>query len=106
MSDSYNNGITNLQGIPANAHVPAIDCCTLQGNGWYLPAANEMKIVYQNIDIINATLQQYGGKKILPNELYWTSTEHNKMVAIAIQSSHYVFVQKSETALVIAMSKF
>ena len=62
--------------------------------------------VYQNIDIINASLLQYGGKKILPNELYWTSTEHNKMVAIAIQSSYHAFIQKSESLLVVAMAEF
>ena len=105
-ADNYNHGIVNLKAIPANADVPAIDWCILQGNGWYLPATNEMKVVYENIDIINKSLQQYGGKKILPDEMYWTSTEHNKTVAIAIQSSYYAFVQKTEPALVIAMAEF
>ena len=106
ISDNHNNGIINLKAIPTNADVPAIDWCVLQGNGWYLPAVNEMKIVYQNIDIINASLLQYGGKKILPNELYWTSTEHNKTEAIAIQSSYHAFIQKSESLLVVAMAEF
>ena len=106
ISDSYNSGLVNLNAIPTNADVPAIDWCKSQGYKWYLPAVNEMKIVYENIDVINESLQRYGGRKILPNELYWTSTESSKTEAIAIQSSYHTFLHKSEQALVVAMAEF
>ena len=62
--------------------------------------------IYANIDIINESLQRYGGKKIYPEEMYWTSTESSKTEAIAIQSYYHAFVQKSESLLVVAMAEF
>jgi hypothetical protein len=106
ISDSHNSGLVNLNALPTNADVPAMDWCRHQGYKWYLPAVNEMKAIYANIDIINESLQRYGGKKIYPEEMYWTSTESSKTEAIAIQSSYHAFVQKSESLLVVAMAEF
>lgn len=106
IADNQNSGFVNLNSTPANDDVPAIYWCMQQGDKWYLPSINEMKVIYQNIDVINSTLEQYGGSKILPHELYWTSTENSKTDAIAIQSSYHRFLNKSEFALVVAMAEF
>lgn len=105
-SDNYNSGRFNLKSIPSDANVPAIDWCIGLGSGWYLPAVNEMKFIYQNIDIINESLNKYGGTQILPNEMYWTSTESSKTEAIASHSSYHAFLNKSETMLIVAMAEF
>lgn len=106
IANSYISGQVNHRAIPTIADVPAMYWCVSQGDVWYLPAVNEMKVVYENIDIINKSLKQHGGTEILPSDMYWTSTEHNRTVAVAIQSSGQNLVRKSETALVVAMSTF
>lgn len=62
---------------------PALAWCTNLGEGWYLPAIEELKIFTLNNEIhdaVNRGLLQYGGK-ILANKgdkcWYWSSTECN-----------------------------
>ena len=60
---------------------PAFAWCSDQGDGWYLPAIDELKRIALNdkiYDAVNQTLLAKGGVKLLDrgqNESYWSSTE-------------------------------
>ena len=46
-------------------------------NGWYLPAAGQLRLLFGEIVTINASLQIVGGTQFLMNSIwwYWSSTE-------------------------------
>jgi hypothetical protein len=49
-------------------------------NGWYLPAAGQLKRLYSKIDKVNASLSTVGGDELFPedpNWECWSSTEYN-----------------------------
>ncbi|MBQ0052395.1 MAG: leucine-rich repeat protein [Treponema sp.] len=45
-------------------------------NGWYMPSANELTLIYENKNLINLCLQKVGGSQ-LSDSIYWTSTTRN-----------------------------
>ena len=102
--NSSDNGKRNCEFIANLNSYPAIEWCVTKG--WYLPSVAEMQDVYKNLKIINKALKSYGGKLIAEYELYWTSTEHSKTEAIAVQSTYYLNMLKNDTAFVIAMAEF
>ncbi|MFA5639696.1 MAG: T9SS type A sorting domain-containing protein [Bacteroidales bacterium] len=59
----------------------AAQWCLDKGEGWYFPAKLEMLQVYENMDVINNTIDEAGGEKFHLDLLdpedsaYWTSTE-------------------------------
>jgi serine/threonine protein kinase len=58
--------------------------CRAKGDGWYLPAVEELKTIYINKSKINPALVKYGTKlkdKWLSESLYWSSTENDKFCA-------------------------
>ena len=54
--------------------------CRDKGAGWYLPALNELKAIYNNRDIINNSLTQIGATT-LQKRWYWSSTEEDEFCA-------------------------
>lgn len=59
---------------------PAFKWCVDMGEGWYLPAVEELKLFTMNKDVIgvvNKTLMQHSGAPI--KKYYWSSTEHSRM---------------------------
>lgn len=43
---------------------------------WYLPAVDEMKLLFNVMDVVNASMKDVTGKKlIVKGRKYWTSTE-------------------------------
>ena len=78
----------------------------LSGNGWYLPSAKELTLVFENIESINASLTSLGWCTIDSNQKYWTSTETSANEAIAIANKAFVITNKDERANVIVMSTF
>lgn len=63
---------------------PAFKWCTALGEGWYLPAIEELKIFTLDKKVYNAVnraLAQHGGKQLAKkgdSHWYWSSTECNK----------------------------
>ncbi|NLE62976.1 MAG: T9SS type A sorting domain-containing protein, partial [Bacteroidales bacterium] len=58
--------------------IEAAKWCTDKGGNWYFPAKCEMKVVFDNINIINNSLAQNKGITFRTYEdgsIYWTSTE-------------------------------
>ena len=75
-ADSQTDGAVNMAIIKAisgwESKYPAFKWCADLGEGWYLPAKEELDIIYNNKDAINANLTQQ-----LLERWYWSSTEEN-----------------------------
>ena len=94
------NGYNNTRIIMAhgNTHgydTPAADFCynystlgTSQGD-WYLPAYGELRLMYNNINILNTSLSKIGGTLFHPEkyEFYWSSTEYTAGNAYGIYTT-------------------
>ena len=51
-------------------------------NGWYLPAAGQLKRLYQNLKDVNSTLEEMGAELVKPiGVTYWSSTEYSDIDA-------------------------
>lgn len=61
-------------GKPAGTF-PACEWCVAKGEGWYLPAIEEVLLLFENFSKINPTLKANGGDQILKNMPHWSSTE-------------------------------
>ena len=75
---SADNGMSNMNKVKEQADwetfFPAFVWCASMGEGWYLPAKDEMDLIAQNRNVISGRLNEKGYGVIL-NEEYWTSTE-------------------------------
>ena len=75
--DSKSDGKANTDKIMARSDR---DCfspfkwCRAKGSSWYLPAVDELKKIYNNKRVLNATLTKYGAT--LHDSVYWSSTEY------------------------------
>ena len=56
--------------------------CSNYGTGWYLPAIDELKMIYYNKSTINSTLSA-NGYTTFGGEWYWSSTEYDVNYAYA-----------------------
>ena len=78
-ADSRNDGMSNTNKVIARVHNNYFDAfiwCRNKGNDWYLPALEELKIIYNMKGKLNETLCQYG-ETTIADFLYWSSTEYN-----------------------------
>lgn len=58
---------------PHSLPIPAATLSTVQ---WYLPSVEEMKLIFEQFEIINTAIpSEIGYKKLRQNIRYWTSTE-------------------------------
>ena len=73
------DGRTNMaiiKSIDADlSSYPAFSWCDSYGTGWYLPALNELKTIYNNRSTINATLSANGYSTLVG--AYWSSTAYS-----------------------------
>ena len=56
-----------------SAEYPPFVWCRAKGNDWYLPARDELRLLYSVRDTINRTLKERGGNTLFGE--YWSSTE-------------------------------
>lgn len=75
------DGYTNTQKIQAAgtaATYPAAYSVDF-ANGWYLPASGQLRCIYSQLPVLNASLQITGGLQFSMNAIwgYWSSTESN-----------------------------
>lgn len=85
------NGLNNLRSIMKIAgwkdKYPAFAWCADHGDGWYLPAIEELKELLLNDEVrfkVNGTLEQKRGSVIYSKgdtSWYWSSTEENQWCA-------------------------
>lgn len=75
-ANNNDDGMKNMETIKAVgiSKFPAFQWCNNLGTGWYLPARNEMKAIYEHRTAIDATLKAIGATQLGTKE-YWTSTD-------------------------------
>lgn len=56
----------------------AASWCVAHGQGWYLPAIDEVVTICKNMPYINPTLSKYGYNEIQNFANYWSSTERSE----------------------------
>ena len=75
---SESDGMSNMKKIKSlpgwRTNYPAFAWCASLGDGWYLPAVDELLLIYENKSIINRMLNEKGYGEVV-NDLYWSSTE-------------------------------
>lgn len=75
---SETDGMVNMRKIQKidgwTKKFPAFAWCASLGEGWYLPAKEELKTLYRVRKVVNETLVDKQGLKIT-NKLLWSSTE-------------------------------
>ena len=55
--------------------------------GWYLPAAGQLVVLFSESNRVNASLQIVGGTQIQPNTSLWASTEYGSSTAWSVSNS-------------------
>ena len=85
-------GMSNMNRIKKlpnwKENYPAFAWCASLGDGWYLPAKDELRLIYENQDAINRSLNQRGYEG-LANNVYWSSTEDSEAEFCAWYVSMY-----------------
>ncbi|MBR0330239.1 MAG: DUF1566 domain-containing protein, partial [Alistipes sp.] len=86
-SDEGRNNQVRIQYIAGwRSKYPAFAWCANQGEGWYLPAVEELDTIYKVKDKVNRTLSKMGRDKI-QNDFYWSSTEEDEFCAWRVYMS-------------------
>ena len=73
------NGAENMKKIKAldnwETRYPAFRWCSDLGEGWYLPAKNELADIFKQALTINSVLEENGYNYISDDDFYWSSTD-------------------------------
>lgn len=94
--DGENNMATVMRQDNWRSNYPAFDYCASLGNGWYLPAVEELKLLLLNDsvhDAVNRTLDANGGTKLYNKgdpKWYWSSTEGTYVTSDKVHSAKLV----------------
>ena len=79
LATSKGGGMGNMNKIKKlpnwKSNYPAFAWCASLGNGWYLPAIDELMLINENKSIINRRLNEKGYGEFL-DDFYWSSTEN------------------------------
>lgn len=80
-ADSKTDGLANMNKILSNpyssiTYFPAQKWCNDKGEGWYMPAVDEMCEILNNIDVLNTSLSANKGDKLSKGNYYWSSTQN------------------------------
>lgn len=76
--DGLNNTKTILESGKDYPAFAAVD----YKNGWYVPAAGQLKCIFKNLNDIDQSLDKVGGKAFRHMGLnYWSSTEYSEIEA-------------------------
>ena len=98
-TDQYDgeNNMNTVKLLPNwESSYPVFAYCANLGNGWYLPASEELKLLLLNDkvhDAVNHTLEANGGKKLSNKKdprWYWSSTEGSYVSSDKITSAKLV----------------
>ena len=98
-TDQYDgeNNMNTVKLLPNwESSYPVFAYCANLGNGWYLPASEELKLLLLNDkvhDAVNHTLEANGGKKLSIKKdprWYWSSTEGSYVSSDKITSAKLV----------------
>lgn len=88
------DGYANTQHIRAAGNASSYSAAWLvdNANGWYLPAAGQLRLLYAEIVTVNASLQVVGGVQISINSnwWYWSSTEYDRHWAWILRNTGHI----------------
>ena len=97
IATDHSNGMNNLRSIMKidewRNKYPAFAWCADHGDGWYLPAIEELKELLLNDEVhskVNGTLEQKRGSVMYSMgdfEWYWSSTEYDERCAWVVYMS-------------------
>lgn len=94
-ADSETDGAYNMAKVKAISgwrdKYPAFRWCSDLGEGWYLPAKEELFTIYKNKDKVNPRLKD----KL--ESIYWSSTESEYQYSSGEFCAWYVYVGNSDT---------
>ena len=84
-----NNGKLNMAAIQSisgwGTRYPAFKWCADIGDGWYLPALNELKEIYKQKDVLNRVLSANHMSELGLNDGWlWSSTEESGYLAYLV----------------------
>ena len=84
-----NNGKLNMAAIQSisgwETKYPAFKWCADIGDGWYLPALNELKEIYKQKDVLNRVLSANHMSELGLNDGWlWSSTEESGYLAYLV----------------------
>ena len=86
---SQTDGLSNTNKIKDGA---AAKWCLDKGVGWYLPALNELKVIYNLQSKLNTVLSNIGGTRLWTSGYYWSSTENGS------GSAYHVYFYNGNTS--------
>ncbi|MBO5971401.1 MAG: PEGA domain-containing protein, partial [Alistipes sp.] len=109
-ASSYSDGKANTDKVMSrsySAEYPAFVWCRAKGKDWYLPARDELMLLYSVRDTINRTLKERGGDTI-STKWHWPSTESSKSFAwyVSMYNGYTGSLDKYGTCYVRAVSAF
>ncbi len=84
-ASSMSDGKANTDKVMSRSDRAAYSAfvwCRAKGKDWYLPAIDELKLLYSVRDTINSTLKERGGNTL--SGWFWSSTENNVMGAWSV----------------------
>ena len=96
--------VKQLQNWQSN--YPAFKWCADLGENWYLPAINELKVVYEQQAMIDKVLKDNGLESSMSNNMcFWSSTEYSSYNALDVHPSYGFFSDfaKNNTNIVYAI---
>lgn len=130
-ADDMADGQVNMERIAAYvaandgswADFPAFEWCREKGDGWYLPAINEILAIGHNFNggtrakfdrqarnRFNGALKEHGGERMDRLVYYFSSTEKDEKMAYTshmdLEPPYVVEIPKNEKFLVRAVRKF
>ena len=73
---SNSNAIVGQSGFTNGAAKTCLDYSVGSIDDWYLPAIDELSLLYQNRFNANKTISSIGGATIISQNVYWSSTEN------------------------------
>ncbi len=107
---SLTDGMYNMQKIRSLQNwqndYPAFAWCASLGDGWYLPARDELKVIYTQRTAINKALKAKGKPKL--SSYYWSSTQDDRVSAwyVSMNSGNTDYLTKLIDNYVRAVSAF
>jgi hypothetical protein len=106
---SNSNAIVGQAGHTSSAAKLCLDLESGGQNDWYLPAIDELSLLWHNRFNVNKALSTIGGATVLPNSVYyWSSTEYDAtfVFSFTFYFGHQLSRDKTSTYRVRAVRAF
>ena len=105
-SKSQSDGKENTDNIRANMDLnkyPAFKWCIDKGEGWYLPAYEELMILRALKGLVDGTIKDIGGAELWPWPLdfYWESGEGEATMASGVSATGVIMTSKARTGSIL-----